>query len=136
MKKNSALYLIFGIIAICYSAFSLYFTNDKNAMFWTGFVFFILSLIFACTVCVMCCNKRGASFATELSAATISCVYSACVLIFNLLCVSTITLGYSMFLCLHIVALAFSVLLVVLMLAASANIIKQNEVSQASSEKQ
>lgn len=126
MKKNGVIFIIYFIVAAVYITLSLILTVDKNAVFWTGFAFVLLSITIMGLNTAIATRKKSAAFPVEVSIVTFSGIYVATILCVNVFCGYVFKANVNIFVSIHIICLALFSVTTLLMFIAKSGIVKQN----------
>lgn len=126
MNKNRVVLIIYSIFVALYVALSLILTVEKNAVFWTGFGFAILSVVMMELLTVIAINKKSSAFPVEVSIITFSTIYVIVVLCINILCGYILKINLYIFICIHMICLAVITVITLIMFITKFGIIKQN----------
>ena len=126
MKKQPIIISIFAIIVAVYTLLSLLLTVTKEASFWIGFSFALLSLILLGILTLYSAMKKSNVFPVEISIITFSSLYVLVVLIINYLFCSLFKIEAKVFLSIHIMCFAIFAVITLLIYLAKSTISKQN----------
>lgn len=126
MKRKLILVFVFSILAATYVALSLMLTENKSAVFWIGFFFFIFALMMTAALCVMSTNTRSGAFPIEISLLTFSGLYTAIVFLVNMIFGYIIPLDQLVFLSIQIVCVAIFAIILLLTSLAKSHVMKQS----------
>lgn len=126
MKNKGLIGSIFGIITGVFIFLSLILTTDKNPVFWTGFVFMIISLGFAALIILTQSSKKTDAFPIQISFISLSFIYVLVVAAENIIFGSFLKVDYRIFLSIHLVSLAVIVIITLLTLRTKSAVMKQN----------